>query len=225
MYTTYANFKNWKAEIISSHSTGLKGFKEVIFSIVGENVFRYLMFERGVHRVQRVPETESSGRIHTSTVTVAVLPEAREAEIEIKNDDLKFETFKASGHGGQNVQKNETAVRITHIPTGIVVGCQDERSQLQNKERSLSILRAKIFDLEIKKIESEKAEQRKSQVGWGDRSEKIRTYNFPQNRITDHRIGLTLYNLQEIMNGNLDELISALRIKYDEDRKKDLENN
>jgi len=225
MYSSFANSKNWKVEIITSHSTGLKGFKEIIFSIVGENVFRSLMFESGVHRVQRVPETESSGRIHTSTITVAVLPEAQDAEVEIKSDDLRFETFKASGHGGQNVQKNETAVRVVHIPSGIAVGCQDERSQLQNKERALKILRAKLFDIESKRVESEKAKQRKLQVGWGDRSEKIRTYNFPQNRITDHRIGLTLYNLQEIMNGSMDELISALRNKYNEERKKEIEFN
>ncbi|HPO29451.1 MAG TPA: peptide chain release factor 1 [Caldisericia bacterium] len=222
MYTNYAISKGWKIDIISSHPTGLGGFKEVIFEITGSDVYRYLMFESGVHRVQRVPETESSGRVHTSTVTVAVMPEAEEALVEIKPEDLKIETFKAGGHGGQNVQKNETAVRITHIPTGITVSCQDERSQLQNRERALKVLMARLLDIEIKKKNEEEVKKRRSQIGWGERSEKIRTYNFPQNRVTDHRIGLTLYNLTDIMNGELDELISNLRVKYDEERKKEL---
>jgi peptide chain release factor 1 len=222
MYTNYAISKGWKIDIISSHPTGLGGFKEVIFEITGSDVYRYLMFESGVHRVQRVPETESSGRVHTSTITVAVMPEAEEALVQIKPEDLKIETFKAGGHGGQNVQKNETAVRITHIPTGITVSCQDERSQLQNRERALKVLMARLLDIEIKKKNEEEAKKRRSQIGWGERSEKIRTYNFPQNRVTDHRIGLTLYNLTNIMNGELDELISNLRVKYDEERKKEL---
>ncbi len=222
MYSGYAISKGWKIDIISSHPTGLGGFKEIIFEVIGNNVYKYLMLESGVHRVQRVPETESSGRIHTSTVTVAVMPEAKEASIEIKQEDLKIETFKAGGHGGQNVQKNETAVRITHMPTGITVSCQDERSQLQNKERALKVLMARLLDIEIKKSNEEEAKKRRSQIGWGERSEKIRTYNFPQNRVTDHRIGLTLYNLTDIMNGELDELISNLRVKYDEERKKEL---
>jgi peptide chain release factor 1 len=222
MYSAYANSKNWKVDVISSHSTGIGGFKEIIFSIEGKDVYKNLMFESGVHRVQRVPDTEASGRIHTSTVTVAVMPEAEEAQIKIKPEEIRVETFRASGHGGQNVQKNETAVRITHIPTGIVVSCQDERSQLQNKERALKVLMARLLDIEVRKMEEEKAEKRRSQIGWGERSEKIRTYNFPQNRVTDHRIGLTLYNLPEIINGKIDELISALRVKYDEERKKEL---
>jgi len=222
MYTNYAISKGWKIDIISSHPTGLGGFKEVIFEITGSDVYRYLMFESGVHRVQRVPETESSGRVHTSTITVAVMPEAEEALVQIKPEDLKIETFKAGGHGGQNVQKNETAVRITHIPTGITVSCQDERSQLQNRERALKVLMARLLDIEIKKKNEEEVKKRRSQIGWGERSEKIRTYNFPQNRVTDHRIGLTLYNLTDIMNGELDELISNLRVKYDEERKKEL---
>jgi len=222
MYTNYAISKGWKIDIISSHPTGLGGFKEVIFEITGSDVYRYLMFESGVHRVQRVPETESSGRVHTSTITVAVMPEAEEALVQIKPEDLKIETFKAGGHGGQNVQKNETAVSITHIPTGITVSCQDERSQLQNRERALKVLMARLLDIEIKKKNEEEAKKRRSQIGWGERSEKIRTYNFPQNRVTDHRIGLTLYNLTNIMNGELDELISNLRVKYDEERKKEL---
>jgi peptide chain release factor 1 len=222
MYSNYAISKGWKIDIISSHPTGLGGFKEIIFEVTGSNVYRNLMFESGVHRVQRVPETESSGRVHTSTVTVAVMPEAEEALVEIKPEDLKIETFKAGGHGGQNVQKNETAVRITHIPTGITVSCQDERSQLQNRERALKVLMARLLDIEIKKKNEEEVKKRRSQIGWGERSEKIRTYNFPQNRVTDHRIGLTLYNLTDIMNGELDELISNLRVKYDEERKKEL---
>jgi len=222
MYSNYAISKGWKIDIISSHPTGLGGFKEIIYEVTGSNVYRNLMFESGVHRVQRVPETESSGRVHTSTVTVAVMPEAEEALVEIKPEDLKIETFKAGGHGGQNVQKNETAVRITHIPTGITVSCQDERSQLQNRERALKVLMARLLDIEIKKKNEEEVKKRRSQIGWGERSEKIRTYNFPQNRVTDHRIGLTLYNLTDIMNGELDELISNLRVKYDEERKKEL---
>lgn len=183
-----------------------------------------MRFESGVHRVQRVPNTESSGRVHTSTSTVAVLPEAEEAEIEIKPDDIRIDVFNASGHGGQNVQKNETAIRITHLPTGIAVSCQDERSQLQNKEQAFKVLRAKLLEAEQTRIQQEEAKSRKSQVGWGDRSEKIRTYNFPQSRVTDHRIGLTLYNLPEIINGSMDELIHSLRVFYDEKRREEYDN-
>lgn len=222
MYSSYAISKGWKVEIISSHSTGIGGFKEIIFSVEGENVYKNLMFESGVHRVQRVPDTEASGRVHTSTTTVAVMPEASETQVKIKPEDIRIDTFRASGHGGQNVQKNETAVRITHIPTGLAVSCQDERSQLQNKEKALKVLMAKLLDIEERRKAEEETKNRRSQVGWGERSEKIRTYNFPQNRVTDHRIGLTLYDLPEIMNGKLDELISALRVKYNEDRKKEL---
>jgi len=223
MYATYASSKGWKISILSSNQTGLGGFKEVVFSIEGRSVYHYLRFESGVHRVQRVPNTESSGRVHTSTSTVAVLAEAEEAEISIKQEDLRIDVFNASGHGGQNVQKNETAIRITHLPTGIAVSCQDERSQLQNKEQAYKVLRAKLLEMEQDRIQKEEAKSRKTQVGWGDRSEKIRTYNYPQNRVTDHRIGLTLYNLPEIMNGSLDELILALRVFYDEKRREDFD--
>ncbi len=219
MYMTFADIRGWKTEILSSNETGLGGYKEIVVSIKGKYVYYHLMFESGVHRVQRVPDTESSGRIHTSTSTVAVLPEMEETEIEIKTEDLKIDTFCASGHGGQSVQKNETAVRITHIPSGIAVACQDERSQLQNKERAMTILRAKLYDKEKQKKEDEEAKNRKMQVGWGNRSEKIRTYNYPQNRITDHRIGLTLYNLQEIMNGKIDDITGELRKHYDQIRR------
>jgi len=221
MYSNYALVKGWKVSLLSSHATGLGGFKEIIFSIEGKSVFHFLRFESGVHRVQRVPETESSGRIHTSTATVAVMAEAEEAEISIKQEDLRIDVFNASGHGGQNVQKNETAIRITHIPSGIVVSCQDERSQLQNKEQAMKILRAKLMEEEQERISQEEAAARKAQVGWGDRSEKIRTYNYPQNRVTDHRIGLTLYNLPEIMNGDLDELVHSLRLFYDQKRREE----
>lgn len=223
MYSSYGSNKGWKINILSSNQTGLGGLKEIIFAVEGKNVYHFMRFESGVHRVQRVPNTESSGRVHTSTATVAVLPEAEEAEIDIKQDDIRIDVFNASGHGGQNVQKNETAIRITHLPTGIVVSCQDERSQLQNKEQAFKVLRAKLMEAEIERIQKEEALNRKSQVGWGDRSEKIRTYNYPQNRVTDHRIGLTLYNLPEIMNGSLDELVHALRVFYDEKRREEFD--
>jgi peptide chain release factor 1 len=224
MYTNYGSSKGWKITILSSNQTGLGGLKEIIFSVEGKNVYHFMRFESGVHRVQRVPSTESSGRVHTSTSTVAVLPEAEEAEIDIKPDDIRIDVFNASGHGGQNVQKNETAIRITHLPTGIAVSCQDERSQLQNKEQAFKVLRAKLLEAEQTRIQQEEAKNRKSQVGWGDRSEKIRTYNFPQSRVTDHRIGLTLYNLPEIINGSMDELIQALRVFYDEKRREEYDN-
>jgi len=210
MYARYAERKGWDVEILDRNETGIGGYKEIVFRIIGKGAYSRLKFESGVHRVQRVPITESSGRIHTSTATVAVLPEVEDVEVEIKEDDLKIETFRASGRGGQYVNKTDTAVRITHLPTGIVVSCQDERSQYKNKQRALSILRAKLYEMEREKKESEIASLRKSQVGSGERSEKIRTYNFPQNRVTDHRIGLTVYNLEEVLDGNLDEIIEAL---------------
>jgi peptide chain release factor 1 len=219
MYMSFADIKGWKTELLSSHPTGLGGYKEIIVAIKGKHVYYHLMFESGVHRVQRVPDTESSGRIHTSTSTVAVLPEMEETDFEIRQEDLKLDTFCASGHGGQNVQKNETAVRITHLPTGVAVACQDERSQGQNRERAMTILRARLFDIQKQKKDQEEAQTRKTQVGWGDRSEKIRTYNYPQNRVTDHRIGLTLYNLQEIMCGKLEEFVLELRKHYDQVRR------
>jgi peptide chain release factor 1 len=210
MYSRYAASKGWKVEIMSSNETGIKGFKEIIFNIKGKGVYSRLKYESGVHRVQRVPVTESSGRIHTSTATVAVLPEAEEIEVSIDPNDLKIDTFRSGGAGGQNVNKVASAVRVTHIPTGIVVACQDERSQLQNKMKALAVLRARLLDQERQRQFQEVTDARRSQVGTGERSEKIRTYNFPQGRVSDHRIGLTIHNLQAIMEGNLDELIDAV---------------
>ncbi len=210
MYQRYAEKKGWRTEILDSHYSDLKGIKEIVFSIKGNMVFSRLKYESGVHRVQRVPETETSGRIHTSTATVAVLPEAEDIDIKIDQKDLKIEAFAASGPGGQNVNRNYTAIRVTHLPTGITVSIQDEKSQHKNKEKALRILRTRLYELERKKIEEKRASERRSQVGTGERSEKIRTYNFPQNRVTDHRIGLTLYKINEILNGELDEIIDAL---------------
>ena len=210
MYSRYAQSKGWGVDIINVNESGIGSFKEIIFEVKGKGAFSRLKYERGVHRVQRVPITESSGRIHTSTATVAVLPEADEVEVSVKPDDLKIDIFHSRGAGGQNVNKVATAVRITYLPTGMVATCQDERSQLRNKMRAMAVLRARLLDIEQRKKEAEMSEQRRSQVGTGDRAEKIRTYNFPQDRVSDHRIGLTLHNLPRILEGELDELIDAL---------------
>ncbi len=210
MYTRYADLKGWKTEIVSENAIGIGGYKEIIFQIKGKGAFSKLKYESGVHRVQRVPATESSGRIHTSTATVAVLAEVDEVEIEIPESDLEIDVYRSAGAGGQNVQKNSTAIRITHKPSGIVVACQDERSQLQNKLRAMSILRARLYEIEEEKRRSELEADRRSQVGTGERSEKIRTYNWPQNRVTDHRIGVSSYNLPGVMAGDIDQFIEEL---------------
>ncbi|MGQ9780478.1 MAG: peptide chain release factor 1 [Bacillota bacterium] len=210
MYAKYAERKGWRLEVMSSSPTELGGFKEIIASIDGDRVYSRLKFESGVHRVQRVPQTEAGGRIHTSAATVAVLPEAEEVEVELDPDDLRIDVFRSQGHGGQSVNTTDSAVRITHLPTGIVVTCQDEKSQLKNKEKALKILRARLLDKYQQEQHREMAEARRSMVKSGDRSERIRTYNFPQNRLTDHRIDLTLYRLDQIMEGDLDEVIEAL---------------
>ena len=210
MYSMYAEKKHWKLEVLNSNETGLGGYKEISFMVSGKGVYSKLKFESGVHRVQRVPDTESSGRIHTSTVTVAVLPVVEDVEIELNESDIKMEVFRASGAGGQHINKTSSAVRLIHEPTGIVVECQTERSQFQNKENAMKMLRTKIYDIEKQKQDSEIANARKSQVGSGDRSEKIRTYNYPQGRITDHRIGLSIYQMEDFLNGNLDEMIENL---------------
>ena len=210
MYSMYADTKRWKTEVLSMNEIGIGGIKEVTFMLEGEGAYSRLKFESGVHRVQRVPETESSGRIHTSTVTVAVLPEVDEVEVAINPEDLQIDTYRSSGAGGQHVNKTESAIRITHIPTGIVVACQDERSQHKNREAAMKMLRSRLYDKMEQERNASIAADRKSQVGTGDRSERIRTYNFPQGRATDHRIGLTLYKLEQVMNGDLDEIIDAL---------------
>ena len=212
MYTRFAEIKGWKVELMDISDTGLGGIKEAVFSVSGENIYGNLKFESGVHRVQRVPETEGSGRVHTSAASVAVLPEAEDVQIEVNQNDLRIDIFRSGGAGGQNVNKVETAVRITHIPTGIVVQCQDERSQLKNRQKAMKVLRARLYDMKLKEHNAELSAQRKSMVGSGDRSDKIRTYNFPQNRVTDHRIGLTLYNLSNIIEGELEELIEQLKL-------------
>ena len=214
MYSMYAESRRWKTEVLSSNPTELGGFKEVSFMISGEGAYSRFKFESGVHRVQRVPETETQGRIHTSTATVAVLPEAQDVDVQINPSDLQIDTFRASGAGGQHVNKTESAIRIIHIPTGTIVECQDERSQHKNKDKAMKILRSKILEAEREKQMSSIADERKSQVGTGDRSERIRTYNYPQGRISDHRIGLTIYKLEQFLNGDLDEVIDAL-ITYD----------
>jgi len=221
MYTRYADMKGWKYEVMDASETEVGGYKEISFSISGKYVYGSLRYEGGVHRVQRVPETESQGRVHTSAVTVAVLPEAEETEIEIRQEDLRIDVMRAGGPGGQCVNTTDSAVRITHIPTGIVVIQQDEKSQIKNKAKAMRVLRARLFDLEESKKNAERAAERKSMVGSGDRSERIRTYNFPQNRLTDHRINLTLYKLDQIMQGNLDELIDALCIYAKEEKLKE----
>lgn len=215
MYMRYAEKCGWKSEIIEANDTGVGGYKEVVLLVKGKNAYSKLKFEAGVHRVQRIPQTESSGRIHTSACTVAVLPEADDVDISIDPKDLRVDVYRSSGAGGQHVNTTDSAVRITHLPTGIVVSCQDERSQIKNKEKAMKLLKSKILELEIEKQRSEVAENRKQQVGSGDRSERIRTYNFPQNRLTDHRINLTVYNLDMVMEGDLDEIIDAL-ITFDQ---------
>lgn len=210
MYQRYAENHGWKTEVLSYHDTGAGGFKEIIFQIKGKGAYSRLKYESGVHRVQRVPITEAQGRIHTSTATVAVLPEIEEVEIEIDPDDLEIDVYGSSGPGGQHMQKNATAVRITHKPSGIVVSCESERSQTQNKERAMAVLRARLYKMEEERQRAERGEERRLQVGSGERSEKIRTYNFPQNRVTDHRIGLNLYRLETILDGELDEFIDEL---------------
>jgi peptide chain release factor 1 len=210
MYARYAETKGWKTELLSSSSTGIGGFKEVIFEVNGKGAYSRLKHESGVHRVQRIPVTEASGRIHTSTATVAVLPEVDEVEVEIKPEDLRIDVFRSSGRGGQSVNTTDSAVRITHLPTGLAVACQDERSQLQNKMRSLSILRARLYDIEQRAQDKRVEAARRSQVGSGERSEKVRTYNFPQNRITDHRINFSSYRLESVLAGDLDEFIEQL---------------
>lgn len=210
MYVKYAESRRWRTEMMSLNENGIGGFKEVTFMITGQGAYSRLKYESGVHRVQRVPETESGGRIHTSTVTVAVLPEAEEIDFHLDLNECKFDVFRASGNGGQCVNTTDSAVRLTHIPTGIVISCQDEKSQLKNKDKALKVLRAKLYDLEQQKRHDEEAELRRSQVGTGDRSEKIRTYNFPQGRVTDHRIKLTLYKIDAIMDGDIQELIDNL---------------
>ncbi len=218
MYARYAERQGWKVELLSSNPTDIGGFKEVIFMVEGDGAFSRLKYERGVHRVQRIPVTEAGGRIHTSTVTVAVLPEAEEVDVEIDPDDLRVETMRSGGAGGQHVNKTESAVRITHIPTAIVVSCQDEKSQHKNRAKAMRVLRARLKAMYDSEREKELSDQRKSQVGTGDRSERIRTYNFPQGRVTDHRVGLTLHRLESVLDGDIDEILHALAAKEQKER-------
>ncbi|HIV16379.1 MAG TPA: peptide chain release factor 1 [Candidatus Alectryocaccobium stercorigallinarum] len=210
MYNKYAEGRGWRTEMLSLNENGLGGFKEVTFMINGVGAYSRLKYEKGVHRVQRVPETESGGRIHTSTITVAIMPEAEEIDFQLDMNDCRFDVFRASGNGGQCVNTTDSAVRLTHIPTGIVISCQDEKSQLKNKEKALKVLRSRLYEMELEKQHAKEASERKSQIGTGDRSEKIRTYNFPQGRVTDHRIKLTLYKIEAVLDGDLDELIDSL---------------
>jgi peptide chain release factor 1 len=214
MYSYFAEKNNWKHKVISANPTGQGGYKEIIFSLSGKNVYGTMRYESGVHRVQRVPETESQGRVHTSAVSVAVLPEAEDIDVEINPNDLKIDVYRSSGHGGQSVNTTDSAVRITHLPSGMVVTCQDEKSQLKNKTKAMKVLRSRLLAQEISKQEAEIAQKRKSQVGTGDRSAKIRTYNFPQSRVTDHRINLTSYKLDNILAGDLDEFIENLKLAH-----------
>lgn len=210
MYIRYAERMSWKVDVIDANETGLGAVKEIVFEVKGDCAYSRLKHESGVHRVQRVPITESGGRIHTSAATVAVLPEAEEVDVDVKSDDLQIDIFHSSGHGGQNVQKVATAVRITHVPTGIVAVCQDERSQFKNKEKAMAVLRSRLLDREVRRQHEEVSQQRRSQIGSGDRSERVRTYNFPQNRVTDHRIGLSSHSLNEVMDGGIEEFVEAL---------------
>ncbi len=214
MYSRFAETKRWKVETLSSSPNEIGGYKEIVATISGKDVYSHLKYESGVHRVQRVPVTESQGRIHTSASTVAVLPEAEDADIEVRDEDLRIDVYRSSGAGGQHVNTSDSAVRITHLPTNLVVTCQDERSQIKNKSKAMKILRAKLLEIEQQKVQQEQADNRKAQVGTGDRSERVRTYNFPQGRLTDHRIGLTLYKLDEIIEGNLEDVITSLRTYF-----------
>jgi peptide chain release factor 1 len=218
MYTRYAEQQGWKTEVLSQNDTGVGGFKEITFRVEGRGAYSRMKYESGVHRVQRVPQTESQGRIHTSTATVAVLAEADEVEIKIPEKDIKMDVFRSGGAGGQSVQKNSTAVRLTHIPTGMVVQCQDERSQLQNRTRALSIMRARLYEIAVREQQEKEDASRRAQVGTGERSEKIRTYNFPQSRVTDHRVGITSYNLPAVLDGDLDEFIDELATQEEAER-------
>lgn len=222
MYSKYAESRRWKVELISMNATGLGGIKEVVASILGKGAYSKLKYESGVHRVQRVPSTEASGRIHTSAATVAVLPEAEEVDVKIDQKDLRIDTFCSSGAGGQSVNTTYSAVRIVHIPTNLVVQCQDERSQTKNREKAMKVLRSRLYEMEMEEKDKERAEQRKSQVGSGDRSERIRTYNYPQNRVSDHRTGLTLYKLEQIMEGSLDEVLDNMSTHFNAERLREI---